>query len=160
MLLFLCAVWAAVITAPQKVISYSFSFPTPHIPCPHRVSGCRAGPPNKRRRCQGPFACSFISAVFFLSPSQTVWVRQELGSPSLLSQKQKKKNPFCLLSTHCLSADVARGRPGPWPSGPCVCVCHSPLLTPWRCVIGGICACLCLPVPLDAGGNRMREDQL
>lgn len=48
---------------------------------------------------------------------------------------------------------------GPGPRAP-VCVWHSPLLTPWWCVIGGICACLCLPGPLDAGGNRMREDQL
>lgn len=30
-----------------------------------------------------------------------------------------------LLPTYCLSADVARGRCGPWPSGPCACICVS-----------------------------------
>lgn len=93
-----------------------------------------------------------------LSLSQTMWVCWEQGSSLLFL------TPFSLLSTHRLSADVARGRSGPWLLGPyvcvCACVCHLPLLTPWRCVIGGICVCLCLPVQLDAGGNRMREDQL
>lgn len=106
--------------------------------------------------CQDPFACSFISSV---SLSDCVGV-----SGAWIPLLSLTPLPLSLLPTHRLSADLAWGHCGPWPSGPLVCVCVyvcCPLLPSLpRCVIGGICVRLCLPGPLDAGGNRMREDQL
>ena len=68
-----------------------------------------------------------------LSLSQTVWVCRELGSLSFPSPLSRS---LSLLPTHRLSADVARGRSGPWPSGPCVYVCV--------CVCVCVCACVCV----------------
>lgn len=68
---------------------------------------------KQRYDCQAPLLVHSSA----LSLSQTMWVCRELGSPLLFL------TPFSLLSTHRLSADVARGRSGPWPSGPNVCVC-------------------------------------
>lgn len=64
---------------------------------------------------QGQAPCSFISSV-----SECVGVSGAgaLPSPSPLSP---------LSPTDCLSADVAWGRSGLWPSGPCVCVTFAPL---------------------------------
>lgn len=125
-----------------KVISYSFSpSVSPHIPCPQHVSGSRVGPLVLRDQTAlwlpGPFACSFISSV---SVSDYVGV-SGAGVPSPFP------HPF-LSPVHPPSV-CWRGPGSFWALtlGPqCVCVCHSPLLTPWRCVIGGICVCLCLPV--------------
>lgn len=71
-----------------------------------RLGGASAG------RCHSQAPCSFISSV-----SECVGVSGAgvLPSPSPLSP------------THCLPADVAWGRSGPWPSGPCVCVTFAPL---------------------------------
>lgn len=100
--------------ARLKVSSDSFSCSaSPHILCPQHLSGYRAGPR------QG--AITARPLVHSSALSQTVWVCRELGvlsSPSPLSPQTP---------THCLSADVARGRSGPWPSGPCVCVTCAPL---------------------------------
>ena len=143
-----------------KVISYSFSpnF-SPHIPCPQHVSVSKGGASRPTRPNSAIIIARPLvhSSALSLSLSQTVWVCRELGVP--------------LLSLTPLSLSRSRSRSCPptvrlltWPGvvlGPrapvCVYVCCSPL--PSR-VIGGICVCLCLPVPLDAGGNRMREDQL
>lgn len=117
----------------------------PNIACPQHLSGCRAGPR------QG--AVTARPLVHSSALSQNVWVCLKLGSSPLPHPSLPKHPPtVCLLTW--LGVVL-----GPGPRAP-VCVWHLPLLTPWWCVIGGICVCLCLPGLLDAGGNRMWEDQL
>ena len=143
-----------------KVISYSFSpNVSPHIPCPQHVPVSRVGLLILRDQ-------TIIARPLYLFIHQLClclrlcgcvrsWGPSPFPHPSL-------SNSLCfsLLPTNRLSADVARGRSGPWPLGPSVCMCVVRPSSPCGAVIGGICVCLCLPVLLDAGGNRMREDQL
>jgi len=68
-----------------------------------------------KQRYHGQAPCSFISSV---SVSDCVGV-SGAGDPLL------SLTLLSLLPTHCLSADVARGRCGPWLSGPCACICVS-----------------------------------
>lgn len=82
-------------------------------PLPTTFVWMSGGASAGRYHSQAP--CSFISSV---SDCVGVSGAGVLSSPSPLSPQTP---------THCLSADVARGRSGPWPSGPCVCVTFAPL---------------------------------
>lgn len=64
---------------------------------------------------QAPFACSFISSVSDYVGVSGAGVPLLSLTPLSLSLSR--------LPTHRLSADVAWGHSGPWPSGPRVCVC-------------------------------------
>ncbi len=99
---------------------------------------------KQRYHRPGPFACSFIGSV---SVSDCVGVPG--AEVPLLSLTH-----LSLLPTHRLSADVARGHSGPWPSGPCVCVSFAPPNTAMMCYRWD----LRLSVSASAARRRRKQD--
>ncbi len=153
-----CGLWSSRLGKGHRLLFFSQCYASHPLPT---TCVCIKGGASRPTRPNSAIIARPPLLVHSSALSQIVWVCRELGSLSFPSPLSLTLS-LSLLPTHRLSADVARGRSGLWPSGPCVCVCVccSPLPSQRHCVIGGICVCLCLPVPLDAGGNRMREDQL